>query len=167
MNHEEKIKTLAELRQIVADLKREGKKIVHCHGIFDFLTPECMSHLAYSKKQGDVLIVSITADKYATRGVANFPDKFRASTLAGTMFVDYIIIDSNFTAIPILTDLKPDVYVKGKEYENSKNTGLQGEIRIVNSYNGKILFSPHRVVISPQMDFLTHRIPDDQYKFQK
>ena len=45
----EKIKTLEELQQIIDDLKSKGKKIVHCHGVFDLLHLGHIKHFEEAK----------------------------------------------------------------------------------------------------------------------
>ena len=63
-----KMKTIDELRDIATDLKKKGKKVVQCHGVFDLVHPGHIRHLGSAKKEGDILIVTITADKYVKRG---------------------------------------------------------------------------------------------------
>ena len=64
----EKIKTLEELQQIIADLKTKGKKIVHCHGVFDLLHIGHIKHFEEAKSFGDVLVVTITPDEFVHKG---------------------------------------------------------------------------------------------------
>ena len=68
----EKIKTLEELQQIIADLKSKGKKIVHCHGVFDLLHIGHIKHFEEARKYFDVLVVAITPDEHVHKG-ANRP----------------------------------------------------------------------------------------------
>jgi len=141
-----KIKTLDELKDIVADLKKQGKKIVHCHGVFDLLHPGHIRHLAAAKKEGDILIVSITADKFVRRGPGRpiFNENLRAETLAALHNVDFVLIDSHSTAVEAIRAIKPDVYVKGQEYEK-KDKDVTGKItdeeEAVKSVGGRIAFT--------------------------
>ena len=50
----EKIKNLEDLQLITADLKSKGKKIVHCHGVFDLLHIGHIKHFEEAKIFGDV-----------------------------------------------------------------------------------------------------------------
>ena len=68
----EKIKTLEELQQIIADLKSKIKKIVHCHGVFDLLHSGHIKHFEEVRKFGYVLVVTITPDEHVHKG-ANRP----------------------------------------------------------------------------------------------
>ncbi len=56
----EKIKNLEELPILFSKLKSAGKKIVHCHGVFDLLHVGHFKHFKEARTFGDVLVVSIT-----------------------------------------------------------------------------------------------------------
>jgi len=142
----EKIKTIEELKGISADLKKKGKKIVQCHGVFDLVHPGHIRHLAAAKKEGDILIVTITADKFVRRGPGRpiFNESLRAETLAAIASVDYVCIDHNSTAVNAIKAIKPDVYVKGQEYEK-KDKDVTGKIgdeeEAVQSLGGRLAFT--------------------------
>ncbi len=59
-----KIKTLEEVVSIVGELKSEGKTIVLCHGVFDLIHPGHIRHFQAARREGDVLIVTLTPDNY-------------------------------------------------------------------------------------------------------
>jgi bifunctional ADP-heptose synthase (sugar kinase/adenylyltransferase) len=59
-----KIVTLDELEKICQSLRKQGKTIVHCHGVFDLLHPGHFLHFEAARKEGDVLIVTLTQDQY-------------------------------------------------------------------------------------------------------
>ena len=52
-----KIKKIDELARILARLRRDGKKIVHCHGVFDLLHPGHIKHFEVAKKKGISLLL--------------------------------------------------------------------------------------------------------------
>ena len=66
--NQSKIKTIIELTKLVCLLKKEGKTVAHCHGVFDLLHPGHIRHFEAAKQEGDVLIVTVTQDKYVTKG---------------------------------------------------------------------------------------------------
>ncbi|MBU1026738.1 MAG: adenylyltransferase/cytidyltransferase family protein, partial [Candidatus Margulisbacteria bacterium] len=146
MDHYEKIKTIDELSQIVSELKKENKKVVHCHGVFDLIHPGHIRHLSAAKKEGDVLIVTITADQQVKRGPGRpiFNESLRAETLAALGTVNYVAIDNNPTAVETIKTIKPDVYVKGQEYEK-KDKDITGKIydeeEAVTSVGGRLAFT--------------------------
>ena len=55
---------LKELAKKIHALKSEGNKIVHCHGIFDILHIGHIRYLEQAKRMGDVLVVTVTPDRY-------------------------------------------------------------------------------------------------------
>ena len=57
-----KILTLEELRKRVAEARRQGLSIVHCHGCFDIVHPGHVRHLEFASKQGEILLVSISGE---------------------------------------------------------------------------------------------------------
>lgn len=142
----DKIKTLDELADIVRELKRKGKKVVHCHGVFDLLHPGHIRHFETAKREGDVLIVTLTKDKYVNKGPGRpvFNQRLRAESIAALECVNYVAINEWPTAENTIKKLKPDVYAKGSDYSDSKKD-LTGEIRneeqAVRSVGGRIYFT--------------------------
>ena len=63
-----KILNLKELSKKIDTLKKRGKKVVHCHGVFDVLHAGHVQHFDSAKKLGDILIVSVTRDEYVNKG---------------------------------------------------------------------------------------------------
>src|SRR3989344_3803950 len=93
----EKIKTPDELSKTVETLKEKGKKVVQCHGVFDIVHLGHIRHFNLAKKEGDVLLVTITRDKFVKRGPGRpfFNEHLRAETLASLSVIDYVsILDS-------------------------------------------------------------------------
>ena len=83
-NPENKIKSLKELKKIIENFKKEGKKIVLCHGVFDLFHPGHLLYFEAAKKEGDILIVSLTADQFVNKGINRpvFSHFIRAKVLA-------------------------------------------------------------------------------------
>ena len=63
-----KIVSIENLKKIVSKLKAKRKKIVLCHGVFDLLHIGHIKHFKEAKKNGEFLVVSITADKFVNKG---------------------------------------------------------------------------------------------------
>ena len=64
----DKIKPFEALIKISATLRAEGKKVVLCHGVFDLLHLGHIRHLQEAKGLGDVLVVTLTEDKFVNKG---------------------------------------------------------------------------------------------------
>jgi len=140
-----KIVSLSDLENIIPDLKRQGKKIVHCHGVFDLLHVGHIRHFEAAKKYGDVLVVTITEDKYVNKGPNRpaFTDQVRAESVAALSCVDYVAINEYQMAVETIKRLRPDVYVKGSEYNTDKDYtgGIELEKEAILSVGGKIAFT--------------------------
>ena len=100
---------------------------------------------------GDVLVVTISPDEYVDKGPGKpvFSQQLRAESIAALECVDYVAVNKWPTAENTLRLLKPDIYVKGQEFENLEDaTGkLQKEYKIIKEIGGSIKFT-HEVVFS-------------------
>lgn len=142
----QKIKTLSELAKIIPKLKEKGKKIVQCHGIFDLVHLGHIRHFNLAKKEGDVLLVTVTKDKYVQRGPGRpvFNEQLRAETLASLAVTDYVCILDTCAATECIKELKPDVYAKGSDYKEEKKgvvNRIQEEVDAVKSISGRVVFT--------------------------
>ena len=118
-----KICSLIQLLAIREAARAAGRAVVHCHGCFDIVHPGHIHHLQLAKSYGDILIVSVSADSQVNKGVNRplIPDDLRAASLAALECVDYVYVNPDPTAAGLLEQLRPDVYVKGKEYEHNRD----------------------------------------------
>jgi rfaE bifunctional protein kinase chain/domain/rfaE bifunctional protein nucleotidyltransferase chain/domain len=139
-----------ELNAAREKARRDGKRVVQCHGCFDLVHPGHIRHLRFAKSQGDVLLVSITADSFIRKGAGRplIPQELRAENLAALDFVDWVHIDEHETALDLLSLVRPDVYIKGREYEFNDDPRFRAERRTVESAGGRVVFSSGDVVFS-------------------
>lgn len=143
---QKKIKTVSTLAKILASHKKKGKKVVHCHGVFDLVHLGHIRHFNLAKKDGDILVVTITRDKHVKRGPGRpmFNEHLRAETLASLAVTDYVCVVDSPTATECIKMLKPDVYAKGSDYKKREKdvTGkIYEEEDAVKSIGGRILFT--------------------------
>lgn len=144
--YEDKIIDLEKLSKICTELKARGKKIVQCHGCFDLLHPGHIHHFEAAKKYGDILVVTITPDKFVLKGPGRpvFNERLRMESIAALSCVDYVSLNKWETAIETIKLLKPDFYVKGRDYSDM-DSDLTGNIRFekeaVQAVGGKIRFT--------------------------
>lgn len=157
-----KTKSLSSLASIVARLKAKGKRIVHCHGVFDLVHPGHIRHFELAKQEGDVLVVTVTPDAYVNKGPGRpfFSQHLRAETLAALRSVDYVAINEWPTAVETIRLLRPDVYVKGNEYAKLEHdiTGkIRDEEEAVRSVGGRLHFTDDITFSSSQLinDYFT------------
>lgn len=141
-----KIMTLDALGEHCQALKAEGKKIAHCHGVFDLLHPGHLKHFEAARKFGDVLVVTLTEDKFVNKGPGRpvFNEQIRSETLAAIQFIDYVAINRAPMAIPAIEAIQPDAYVKGQDYKNAVEDitgGIIKEKNAVESFGGELVFT--------------------------
>ena len=117
-----KIKTIEELSSVVKRLKLAGKKIIHCHGVFDLMHPGHIRHFHAAKALGDILIVTITPNRYVNKGPGRpvFTEELRAESVAALESVDFVAINLWPNAVETIKSLVPDIYVKGSDYADDR-----------------------------------------------
>jgi rfaE bifunctional protein nucleotidyltransferase chain/domain len=143
---EDKIKTLDELETTCRALRAEGKHIVHCHGVFDLMHPGHVRHFEAARAQGDMLIVTVTPDRFVNKGPGRpvFNERLRSETVAALGSVAFVAITESPSAEDVIRRLRPSVYVKGSDYADAKDdlTGkIADERRAVEQVGGRIHFT--------------------------
>jgi len=144
----DKIKAIEELAKVLASLRAQNKdkKIVHCHGIFDLLHIGHVRHLEQARELGDVLVVTVTPDRYVDKGphCPMFHEDLRAEAIAALDCVDYVAINKWPMAIETIQLLQPDFYVKGSEYREAEKDctgGIALEEAAIKSVGGQLAFT--------------------------
>lgn len=134
-----KIRSLDELKQISKRLEKEGKKVVFTNGCFDLLHIGHIKYLQKAKEFGDVLIVGVNSDDSVKKIKGEkrpfLPEEERMQILAALECVDYVTIFSESLPNKIIEILKPNVHVKGGDYQ----PGELPEAKLVESYGGKVV----------------------------
>jgi rfaE bifunctional protein kinase chain/domain/rfaE bifunctional protein nucleotidyltransferase chain/domain len=160
-----KILSLRGLLALREEARAAGKTIVHCHGCFDIVHPGHIHHLQFARSLGDILVVSVSADPHVNKGFDRplIPEDLRASSLAALECVDCVYVNDCPTAIELLEALCPDVYVKGREYEQNHDPRFLQERDLVASHGGRVVFSSGDVVYSSTALIGTLTRPDRFY----
>lgn len=135
---------IEELALICQRAKKEGKKVVHCHGVFDLIHIGHIRHLQKAKEHGDLLVVTITADHLVNKGPNRpaFNQNLRAEALAALQSVDYVAVNKWPNAVPAISLLRPCFYVKGKDYLDPKSDvkgGIELERMAVVEAGGQLI----------------------------
>ena len=151
-----KNKNLKELAEISKNLRKDGKKIIHCHGVFDLLHIGHIRYFEQAKKMGDILVVTLTPDRHVDKGPYRpaFNENLRAEAVASLNVVDYVAINNWATAEQTIRMLKPSVYVKGSEFKEtaSDRTGkIALEKAVVEEIGGKLAFTEDLVFSSSSL----------------
>jgi len=140
-----KIFPINELAEILGTVKK-GNKIVLCHGVFDLLHIGHIKYFEEAKEQGDILVVTVTPDRYVHKGPGrpHFSETLRLEAIAALEVVDYVSLNLWPTAVETITLLKPDIYAKGPDYlDQAKDlTGkIQEEEEAVRSIGGRLFIT--------------------------
>jgi rfaE bifunctional protein nucleotidyltransferase chain/domain len=141
-----KIVNMAMAADIAAEARQKGQEVVLAHGVFDLVHLGHVRHLEAAKREGDVLIVSLTEDHHTHKGPGRpvFPAPMRAEMLASLHMVDWVVINDGATSVFLLKALKPSVYIKGSEYAKAEDdvTGkIVDEQEAVESGGGRMVFT--------------------------
>lgn len=118
-------------------------KKVLCHGCFDIFHYGHLKHLQAARREGDFLVVSVTSDANVNKGPGRpiFTAAQRMEILLSLAMVN-VVIESE-SAEDAIRQVRPDVYVKGKEYE-----GRLPEQGLVEELGGRVVFTDEPVYSS-------------------
>ena len=133
-----KVVDLNQLQHLIYRWRFLSKKIVFTNGCFDILHLGHIDYLAKASDLGDILVLGVNSDA-STRGLKgpNRPinnEEQRSVLLASLHFMDAIIIFDDPTPIELIKIVRPDVLVKGSDYNLSNIVGAD----VVQSYNGQV-----------------------------
>jgi D-beta-D-heptose 7-phosphate kinase/D-beta-D-heptose 1-phosphate adenosyltransferase len=137
-----KVKTVAELKPLLGILRATGKKIVFTNGCFDLIHTGHTRYLAAARALGDILVVAVNSDssvrtiKGETRPINSQED--RAETLAALESVDFVTIFDEPDPYRVISELQPDVLVKGGDWPVEKIIGRD----VVEARGGKVVTIP-------------------------
>jgi D-beta-D-heptose 7-phosphate kinase/D-beta-D-heptose 1-phosphate adenosyltransferase len=142
-----KIKNLDVLADLVAAEKRNGRKIVFTNGCFDLLHVGHVKYLQKARSFGDILILGLNSDASIQRLKGDkrplIGQDERAHILAALDCIDYVVIFEEDTPINLISNLKPDVLVKGGDYTLDGVVGREiveaggGCVELVSFVDGK------------------------------
>ena len=125
----EKIVPLDRAVEAVAELKRQGKRVVFTNGCFDLLHPGHTRYLAEARKLGDALLVAVNSDRSvrALKGPGRpvLPERERAEILAALASVDYVTIFDDLTPRSLIARMLPQVLVKGADWGPGEIVGRE------------------------------------------
>ena len=138
MSHQ-KIYQRSELAFILQQARADGAVVVTTNGCFDVLHLGHLRYLQAARQLGDLLVVAVNSDssvrhlKGENRPLV--PEEERAEMLAGLECVDYVVIFPELTPISLLSQLKPNIHVKGGDYQLEQLI----EREVVEANGGKVI----------------------------
>jgi rfaE bifunctional protein nucleotidyltransferase chain/domain len=132
-----KLASRQEAVQRMATLRTQGP-VVFTNGVFDVLHRGHASYLAQARSLGGSLVVALNSDASARR-LGKGPDRplnnelDRAALMAALESVSLVTWFDEDTPLELITELRPDVLVKGGDYDMRK----LAETQVVEAYGGR------------------------------
>lgn len=140
----EKVIPANKLAEWRAAVRARGKRLVATNGCFDLLHLGHVIYLETARKLGDALFVGVNDDDAVRQlkgaGRPLNPAADRAAMLAALESVDGVCIFAGSSAAEFLSEVQPDIYVKGGDY--TLETLNQEERRVIERTGGKIIILP-------------------------
>jgi rfaE bifunctional protein nucleotidyltransferase chain/domain len=121
-NLQHKIVSTEQAQRLVRMWQMKGNNVVFTNGCFDILHKGHVTYLAKAADFGDRLIVALNTDQSVRqqgkddKRPINSEDA-RATVLAALAFVDAVVLFDEQTPLNIITQLAPDVLIKGADYD--------------------------------------------------
>jgi rfaE bifunctional protein nucleotidyltransferase chain/domain len=137
-----KILGIEEMLVERARLRSQGARLVFTNGVFDLLHVGHVRYLAQARALGDALVVAINSDR--TVRELKGPDRpvfdqaERAEILAALRQVDYVVVFDDVSPRSLISQLLPDVLVKGGDYQLDEIHGREE----VEAAGGKVISLP-------------------------
>jgi rfaE bifunctional protein nucleotidyltransferase chain/domain len=156
-----KAQSLPDLAQRLASVREGGKLIVHCHGVFDLLHPGHIRHFEAAKRHGDILVVTVTPDRFVAKGPGRpfFNERLRIESIAALGCVDYVAVNEWPTAVEAIKLLRPHFYAKGGDYQDR-------EEEAVRAVGGEMIFTSEITFSSTELLNQYYNVyPDEAKRF--
>ena len=135
-----RVLTRAEASELAANERRQGRVVVFTNGVFDILHSGHVRYLRDARALGDLLIVGINSDR-SVRALAKAPDRpinsepERAEVLAALASVDAVVVFDEDTPHAIISELQPDILVKGADWGENEIVGRD----VVEARGGRVV----------------------------
>lgn len=138
-----KLKSIDELRTIIAEAKAKGQVVVFTNGCFDLLHRGHVYLLREAKALGDLLIVAINNDisVKAIKGPARpiLPETDRVELIAAMEMVDYVVLFGEPDPYNTIVALRPKILVKGGDWTSEEIIGAD----VVRGDGGEVVVLPY------------------------
>lgn len=132
--------TLEEVQKRLQNAREQGKTIVFTNGCFDLLHAGHLSSFRQARQYGDILIAAVNSDasvkriKGDNRPIINEENRIRM--VSALKYVDYVVLMEENDPTRLISVLKPDVVVKGRDWEGK----YMPERETIESYGGEMQF---------------------------
>jgi len=140
---------IAKPDEVVDRIVSLGRPLVFTNGVFDLLHRGHVTCLARAREHGASLIVALNSDdsvrrlgKDVDRPINRLAD--RLAVIAALQSVDLVTYFEEDTPLELILQLKPDVIVKGGDWEPSQIVGNKEAL----GWGGKVVSIPFEHQIS-------------------
>ncbi|HSB45351.1 MAG TPA: D-glycero-beta-D-manno-heptose 1-phosphate adenylyltransferase [Nitrospira sp.] len=126
----DKVMTSAQLAPVLAEARAQKRRIVFTNGCFDLMHIGHTRYLQAARQLGDLLVVGVNSDA-SVRSLDKKPDRpivgeaQRAEVLAALGCVDYVIIFTEPDPLKLISEIQPDVLVKGGDWPLDRIVGRE------------------------------------------
>jgi len=132
---------ITEAQKIISKWRNDQKIIVFTNGCFDIIHRGHVEYLQEAKLLGDILIVGLNSDASVKR-IKGKPRPYqdeqdRAAILNAMKMIDMVVIFDEDTPLDLICELKPNVLVKGGDYDSQSIVGTKevegwgGSVKII------------------------------------
>jgi rfaE bifunctional protein nucleotidyltransferase chain/domain len=130
----EKVVSTEQGKLLLQKIRDDGGISVFTNGCFDILHPGHIQYLEKARRLGDVLVIGLNSDS-SIRSIKG-PERpiseqnARAYMLASLACVDYIVLFDEDTPTRLIEELRPNILVKGADWEGKKLPGSDAVDRV-------------------------------------
>ena len=126
----EKVLSRRDVVSALTAQRSQGRRIVFTNGCFDLMHIGHTRYLQAAKKLGDVLVIGLNTDRSVRSlnkgpGRPIVPDHQRAEVLSALACVDYVVLFDEPDPGRLITEIQPDVLVKGGDWTPDKIVGRE------------------------------------------
>jgi len=133
-----KVLTRDQLRERVAEWRKQGAKITLTNGVFDVLHVGHTRYFHGAKQLGGKVVAGVNADATVRQlkgeGRPRTPEHERAEIIAALEDVDAVVVFPELDVRALIRELQPDIHAKGTDY----TTETVPEREIVHEYGGQV-----------------------------
>jgi D-beta-D-heptose 7-phosphate kinase/D-beta-D-heptose 1-phosphate adenosyltransferase len=134
---------IRRLGEAIAWRTRQTGLVVFTNGVFDLVHPGHVELLESARREGAVLVVGLNSDasvRHLNKGKERplVTEAARARVLAALSAVDCVVLFDEETPLELIKSLRPDVLVKGADYERQAIVGADW----VESRGGRVVRVP-------------------------
>ena len=137
----DKVQNLEKSKITVQEWQKENQKVVFTNGCFDLLHMGHIDYLSKAKDLGTKLIVGVNSSESVSK--LKGPSRpinsteSRATMLAAFEFIDLVIVFNEETPLNLISNLVPNILVKGGDYSFETIVGAKtvvkygGEVKVI------------------------------------